>query len=334
LLAFAAGLLSFASPCVLPLVPAYLGYLSGTTLHASSRPKHQGLRWALFFHAVAFVIGFSAIFVTLGASAGLVGYWLYDYLPTLWRLGGALILVFGLRVAEVRLSLWKGLGLALAAGVATALLLAGLPMGRLSFEPLSKLLDGVVISLIVLASLTGSRTARTLLAIGVAGCNLLSRLNNPVGLGTGYVVVESLLLSGLVVFVNQTDLFYRSQRLEARLSYGPGYFRSAIMGLIFAAGWTPCVGPILSAILLLASRSQTAGWGVLLLSVYSLGLGAPFLAAGAFFDVLSEWLRRINRRLRVVSLLSGLFLGLIGLAIFTDSLSSLSRFGPFIDLGL
>jgi len=97
------------------------------------------------------------------------------------------------------------------------------------------------------------------------------------------------------------------------------------MGVFFAAGWAPCVGPILSAILLLASDSRTVTQGIYLLVAYSLGLGFPFLLTGLAFSIVSGYLRRLNRYLNIVSILSGIFLIAMGVAIFTNSLHFLAR---------
>jgi len=225
LLALSAGLLSFASPCVLPLVPAYIGYLSGSTIAQQGEASDR----RAFLHALGFVLGFSTVFVLLGASVGAMGRLLYDSLPLLRRVGGTILVVFGLHT-----------------------------MGVLKVPPL-----------------------------------------------------------------------YRERRLELRVSPKLGYLASFLMGMFFAAGWVPCVGPILSAILLLASDSRSIARGTYLLVAYSLGLGLPFLLTGLAFSTVSGYLCRLNRYLNIVSILSGIFLIAIGVAIFTDSLRFLARYGSF-----
>jgi cytochrome c-type biogenesis protein len=226
-LAVFGGLLSFASPCVLPLVPAYLGYLSGRAVTTSGGAFR---RLDTFWHALAFVLGFSVIFVSLGASIGLLGKLLYDSLPLLQKIGGIIIVLFGLHT----IGLFK------------------------------------------------------------------------------------------------IPLLYQERRVEIRKKDALGYVSSFLMGVFFSAGWVPCVGPILAAILLLASNVQTATQGAMLLGAYSLGLGIPFLAVGLAFNALSGPLRRLNRHLGVVSVVSGAFLVAIGALVFTDSLRYFARFGSFL----
>jgi cytochrome c-type biogenesis protein len=105
-----------------------------------------------------------------------------------------------------------------------------------------------------------------------------------------------------------------------------GYLSSALVGMVFAAGWTPCIGVILSGILLLASASQTVGKGAILLLTYSLGLGIPFLIAGLAWDRLTPLLRQLNRRQRLVSVVSGLLIIAMGVLVFTNFFALLSAY--------
>jgi len=228
LLAVGAGLLSFLSPCVLPLIPGFIGYLGS----ASVRAEGQVPWWRTFLHALAFVLGFTAVFVVLGASAGSLGALLYDYLPWIQRIGGVLLILMGLHTI-------------------------------------------------------------------------------------GLLKIPFLFQEKRVHFVGRPEL---------------GYLSSFLLGIFFSAGWTPCVGPILASILLLASQEQTAARGAFLLAAYSLGLGIPFLAVGAAFGPLSGWLRRLNRHLNLVSIISGLFLIVVGLLILTDSLRLLAAYGGFLNI--
>jgi cytochrome c-type biogenesis protein len=228
ILAFIGGLLSFASPCVLPLVPAYLGYLGGSSVSGMVEDKRAGL-----FHSLAFVAGFSLVFVVLGASVGILSSLLSRYLVWIQRIGGIVLIVFGLHT--------------------------------------------------------------------------LGLLKIP--------------------------FLYYDTRSEMRRG-GAGYLSSFLMGIVFSAGWAPCVGPILTAILLLASSTQTAIQGAGLLFVYALGLGLPFVLAGLVVGSLTAWLRRMGKYMEWVSIVSGALLILIGVAIFTDSLRLLSAYGSFFNLGI
>ncbi len=230
-LALFAGLLSFLSPCVLPLVPAYLGYLSGASVGQTGEGQPE--RFATFLHALFFVLGFSVIFVVVfGGAATLIGRLLNGHIYTLQKIGGIVIIVFGLHT------------------------------------------------------------------IGVI----------------------------------KIPFLYYEARAEMKTRPELGYFSSFLVGVTFAAGWTPCIGTVLSAILLLAADMRTANQGLLLLVAYSLGLGLPFLLVGGAFEAIAPWLRKLNRHLKVVSVVSGILLIAIGVAIFAGWLSYLARFGAFFNI--
>jgi cytochrome c-type biogenesis protein len=229
-LALFAGLLSFLSPCVLPLVPAYLGYLSGTAVSQSDQEKSN--RIATFVHALFFVLGFSVIFVALGATASFIGQVLNQHILTLQKIGGIIVIIFGLHT------------------------------------------------------------------IGII----------------------------------KIPFLYYEARAEIKARPKLGYLSSFLIGLVFAAGWTPCVGTVLSAIFFLAADTQTAGQGMLMLAAYSLGLGLPFLLVGGAFETISPWLRKLNRHLNIVSVVSGIFLIAVGVAIFAGWLTYLARFGAFLNV--
>lgn len=215
-LAFLAGLLSFVSPCVLPLVPVYLGYLTGSVVTGEAEPA----RGVTFSHALFFVLGFSLVFVLLfGAPVGLLGQVTVQLTPLLVKLGGVWLILFGLHTT------------------------------------------------------------------GVVNVPFLS--------------------------------------MGARLDWGakrdPSYLRSLVLGMTFAAGWTPCVGPLLGAILTLALNAQSLGRALLFLTAYSAGLGLPFLAAALLLTTVMARLHSWNRHLRIVSLVSGVFLTVVGLLLVTDA---------------
>ena len=212
-----AGLLSFVSPCVLPLVPPYLGFLAGTSLEdvAEGRAASDASR-RVFYTSIAFVAGFSTVFVALGASASLIGQAISQYINVLGTLAGIIIIVMGLHF---------------------------LGLFRIA-------------------------------------------------------------------------LLYREARVQVeRKPAGlPGAY---VLGLAFAFGWTPCVGPILAAILFVAGAESTAGQGAILLTAYALGLGVPFLGAalfaGPFLRFMSRFRRhlgRVEQAMGVVMIVTGiLFLG-------------------------
>lgn len=218
LVAFGAGLLSFLSPCVLPLVPSYLGFLTGMTL-----PELTGRRRAALTHAVLFVSGFSLVFILLGASATALGRALNYYQVWLQRLGGVLIILFGL------------------------------------------------------------------LCLGLFNVRLLT------------------------------------QERRLQLERKPvGYLGSALVGMAFAAGWTPCIGPVLGGILGLAATSADVSRGMLLLAMYSAGLALPFLIAAVAVESFLKWFQRFRRFLPWVMRISGLLLVLVGVLLVSGEFTRLA----------
>ena len=221
--AFTAGLLSFASPCVLPLAPVYLASLYGPEIFESTAKRS---RITLFLHALSFVIGFSIIFTTMGAIAGLTGYAINPSQALLNKISGSLMIAFGIFI------------------------LAALKIPRLNYE----------------------------------------------------------------------------KHLASSRSSAIGYSRSFLIGAAFAPAWTACVGPILGGILTLALNSATAWHGAYLLSIYSLGLGLPFLIIGAAFNSITPLLRRIHRHSALFQLIGGLLLIAVGILILTNNLARIASF--------
>jgi cytochrome c-type biogenesis protein len=241
IVAFAAGVVSFASPCCLPLVPAYVGYMVGTS---SAVQSPAARRRATFQQALAFVLGFSFVFVVLWASVGLIGYVLRDYVGFLRQLGGAILVFMGLHVAGV-----------------------------------------IDISLLY---------REVHLPIGAAG-------GSPMAFG-------------------------------AAAPATPSYRRSALLGVVFAAGWTPCIGPILGGIIGLASVSASVVQGTVLLVAYAAGLAVPFVLVAVGATTVSRRLGWLRDHHRAVSLATGSMLVLVGFLMITNTFARVS--GVFAPLGL
>jgi len=240
LAAFGAGILSFISPCVLPLIPGYLSYISGLSLDemrgttgrgaavAVAAPPH--VRRRVLISSLAFILGFSLVFVALGASASAIGHFVLAKKSLFAKLAGAVIIVFGLHT-----------------------------MGVLRIEWL-----------------------------------------------------------------------YQEKRVQTQRQPG-GPFGAMLVGIAFAFGWTPCIGPILAGILAIAATRNGVGEGVRLLAAYSLGLGVPFfvtaLAINRFFSALA----RIRRHYHAVELASGALLVIIGVLIFTDRFTIIAQWlSPYL----
>ena len=216
--AFAAGLLSFLSPCVLPLVPSYVGFLTGMSL-----PELGARRRIALLHAFCFVIGFSLIFVLLGASATALGRALRFYQVWLTRAGGVLIIAFGLYCLGV------------------------LRLNALQMERRVQLQDKPV-----------------------------------------------------------------------------GFLGSVLVGMAFGAGWTPCIGPILGAILSLATVEQDVNRGMLLLGAYSAGLAVPFLLAALAVESFLDWFQRFRKYLPWVMRISGVLLIAVGVLMVSGEFTRLA----------
>lgn len=232
-LAFLAGLASFLSPCVFSLVPAYVGYLSGRTLAAESDAEAPS-RWVTFTHGLAFVLGFSVVFVILGLIVSGLGQLLFELRPVLSKIGGVVVILFGLHL-------------------------------------------------------------------------------------TGLVRIPFL----------EYDL-----RPQTRMDQRRSYLSSALMGVFFSAGWSPCVGPVLGAILTMVLNGGSLSLGAQLLSAYSAGLAIPFLLAAVGIGWVTGILRRYRKTMHYVEIAMGVIVIAVGVLLFMGTFEQLARYGLFVDFGL
>jgi len=256
--AFGAGILSFLSPCVLPLVPAYLGQL--TVVAVAGRAQGDPSRWLAVRHAIAYVIGFGLVFTLLGITATFVGGPLGSYMPLLRQIGGGVLIVMGLSLAGV----------------------IRVPFLDRAWRPLDA---GASASL---ASASGG------MAIASAG-------------GSGGV----------------------GDRVGGRLvTSSGGWVASFGLGVVFAIGWTPCIGVILGSVLTLAATSGRAAEGALLLFAYTAGLGIPFILLGLVYDRAPAIVRPLVKHGRAVSFVGGMLVVAIGVAMLFDWLTFLPRYIP------
>ena len=230
-LAFLAGLASFLSPCVFSLVPAYVGYLSG---RAAGGEGGENNKFVTFTHGLAFVLGFSVVFILLGVAASAFGGLLYDIRNWLAKIGGLVVIIFGLHMIGVY---------------------------RIPF------------------------------------------------------------------------LEYDT-RVQSIPDQKWGYLSSALLGVFFSAGWSPCVGPVLGAILTLAINGGNIGQGASLLTAYSAGLAIPFLVAALGIGWVGAALRKYSKAMRYVEIAVGVILVIVGIMLFSGTFELLARYGSFVDFGL
>jgi cytochrome c-type biogenesis protein len=221
--AFVAGLLSFLSPCVLPLIPSYITYITGLSFSdlQAEHPSHK-VRQQTIIHSLLFIAGFTCVFVLLGASATFLGDFLQEHKTAIRRIGGVMIVIFGIHV--------------------------------------SGLFD-----------------------------------------------------IGLLLGEKKLTLHRKPA----------GYLGSFVVGVVFAAGWTPCIGPILATILAVAA---TEGRGVWLLLAYSMGLAIPFFLASLALHQFLVFFKRFKRHIRLFEVVTGVFMVIVGILIFTNSLVVISRY--------
>ncbi len=234
LTAFLFGLLSFVSPCVLPIVPGYLSFISGVSFDdMKTAANRSAVRKRVLITSLMFILGFSVVFISLGASATIVGQTLREQLGIITKIAGGIIIVFGLHM------------------------------------------------------------------IGVFK----------------------------IPFLNYEKRFHSSSKPL-------GLLGAFLVGLAFAFGWTPCIGPILAAILAIASQQSTVWKGILLLTAYSAGLGIPFLLAGLSMSVFFGAFNKLKVHLHKIEIVSGVLLVIVGVLILTNSLTIisayLSKWFPFL----
>ncbi len=227
-LAFLGGVLSFVSPCVLPLVPSYVSFVTGISFEElTSDGDNARLKRVILLNSLFFVIGFSTVFVViLGSSARLLGTFFMEYQDVIRKIGGLVIMLLGIHI------------------------------------------------------------------IGVINFKILQR----------------------------------EKRLQFFKEKPSGLVGSFLVGLGFAAGWTPCIGPILSAIFAVAATSENPWSGMLLFMAYSAGLAIPFMLTSIGISTFLKYFNRYKKHMRVMSIVTGIFLIITGLLIFTNSFAIIGSY--------
>jgi cytochrome c-type biogenesis protein len=229
LIAFAAGFLSFISPCVLPLVPSYITYITGVSFHdLTDQETRKKVKWTTLIHSCLFILGFSTVFILMGASASYLGQVLSKYQTWIMKIGGVLIILLGIH------------------------------------------------------------------------------------------------------FILQIFPFLQIEKRFEMKRKPLGYLGSFLVGIVFAAGWTPCIGPILSTILIYASTSQQMTTGITLLASYSLGLGIPFLLASLAFNLFLSTFEKVRRYMKVIIFVSGFFLIGVGILLLTGTFRVVTDYFNFL----
>jgi cytochrome c-type biogenesis protein len=226
--AFIAGVLSFISPCVLPLIPGYLSFVSGVTLdemRGTVKTAPSNVRRRAVIMSLAFVLGFSLVFISLGASATAIGTLLMEHLSLLGKIAGVVIILFGLHMMGV--------------------------------------------------------------------------------LHIGWL--------------------YSEKRMQTS-GKPAGFFGAMLVGIAFAFGWTPCIGPILAAILAVAATQESVAEGVKLLAVYSAGLGVPFIATSLAINKFFAASARLRKHYHMIEVVSGVLLVVVGVLIFTNRFTIIAQY--------
>jgi cytochrome c-type biogenesis protein len=286
LYAFVAGIISFLSPCVLPLVPGYVSMLSGVGVEQLR--SGQPARNSLFASSLAFVSGFSVVFISFGASASAVGQFLLQHKALMGPVAGAVIVLFGLHLVGWLIKLPVNIGLAIGAVLAVGAAILWRRLGTDTMGP-GGLLGSVQLISVALIFLAGPSMTRWL--------NRDVRFHN---LGS------------------QTE-----EQAKAGGAFS-GVTSGFLLGFAFAFGWTPCIGPILAAVLVLAANTETISRGVFLLAVYSAGLAVPFLLTAVGINKFLRFYQRFRKHLHTVEVLSGVLLLFVGALIFMNRLTWLS----------
>jgi cytochrome c-type biogenesis protein len=284
--ALLAGLVSFLSPCVLPLVPGYISMLSGIgveQLRQGEQPRNS-----LMASAFAFVAGFSAVFISFGASASAVGHFLHQNRSLLAPIAGAVVLLFGLHLIGWLAKLpWKiGLVLALVLGAIGA---------AIYFRP-----------------------------------GLMGDWLKPIHF---YALAGIPLLGPWMSRWLNRDVHFRNLGTSDAKKTGrfAGVASGFLLGFAFAFGWTPCIGPILAAVLAMAATTENVARGVFLLAIYSAGLAIPFLLTAFGISRFLKFYQKFRKHLHTVEVASGFLLLFVGALIFANRLTWLSAKLSFLN---
>lgn len=316
--ALIAGLASFLSPCVLPLVPAYISYMGGRASHTAAAQSAVGenakpalsKRISTFLHGIAFVAGFTFIFVVIGLLSTaflrqIGGSNIALMREIISRVGGVIIIFFGLHFTGLLHRAFRFL----------------LARPTLLKHSLFTLGFGVLAS-----ALIGWAFVDVLLALP-----LLGMLWVWLFISNAFFNPEAFWMKTITNL--QTALYTDTRRQMTAAQGQQSYATSAVMGVVFAAGWTPCIGPIYGSILTMAATGVDVSRAGSLMIAYSLGLGIPFLIAALLLDQATTVMRRLNRHVRKFEMAAGTLLIAVGIMVASGQLQTLSQTlnGQFAD---
>ncbi len=225
-IAFLAGLFSFVSPCVLPIIPSYITYITGLSFEDFNQEQNKAsVRKLTIIHSLIFIVGFTIVFVALGASATAIGNIFSKYKEAIRIVGGIIVILFGIHI-------------------------------------------------------------------------------------TGLINLK----------------FLESEKKVHLKNKPAGYLGTLLVGITFGAGWTPCIGPILGAILYLAMNMKTVYSGVIMLTAYSLGLGVPFFLSSLAINSFLVYFKKIRKYVKAVTIASGVFLIMIGVLLVSNRFATVSNY--------
>jgi cytochrome c-type biogenesis protein len=270
-IAFLAGLISFLSPCVLPIIPGYIAYISG--LSATALQEKKGFNPSILISAIAFVLGFSLIFTLMGAGSTFIGNFLFAYKKIISEIAGVFIVILGLHFT-----------------------------GIFQHKHIRKILTGLTIFIFLLY-----------LILSVKSGDFMKYW---------FLPLLAILLN-IFYFTGIYKILYQQKNIEIKTKR-LGVAGAFLIGMAFAFGWSPCIGPILSAILMYASQQENVQEGMLLLFSYSMGLGIPFILTAVAINMFFKVFRVISKYFLIIEIIGGLLLIFIGILLMFNKLSMLS----------
>ncbi len=271
--AFLAGMVTFLSPCVLPIIPGYIAYISGVTAQ-TVQEEEKKINWKVVYLAIAFVIGFSIVFIALGAASTLVGQFLQEHKYIISKIAAVLVILLGVHFT-----------------------------GVFQFPKAKQwlfIIFGISVIIYGISVAATKDIFNDLFLLPVIGVALL-----------------------LFYFSGLYKILYQQKTTEIKKKPA-GIVGAFIVGIAFAFGWSPCIGPVLGAILLYASQQETVMQGVSLLFAFSMGLGIPFILTAIAIHQFFRFFNFMRRYFLIIEIVGGLLLIFIGILLLTGNFEKIS----------